>query len=157
MWDLYGKGSGIVAVKSSVGLLKHEMASFAGAIFIAQVRYVDWSSAPWDNNALVMCARKDASYQHESEVRAIIWEMESSTAPVFLSLAGTTDAKVSWHVRAKTDPPYGVDMSVDICRLITEVVVGPRERPWVADLVKSVMKRYGLAQPVKVSDRLTPR
>lgn len=157
MWDLYGKGNGIVAVKSSVGLLKNEVDSFAGAVFIAQVRYIDWSSAPWDNNALVMCARKDASYQHESEIRAIIWEMESSTQPVFSSLVGATGAKLSWLGRTKTDPPLGVEVSVDVGRLITEVMVGPRERPWVVDLVRSVMKKYGLKQPVKVSDRLTPR
>ncbi len=70
MWDLYGKGSGIVAVKSSVGLLKNELISFSGSVNIAKVRYVDWESAPWHNNALVMCARKDSSYQHESEVKS---------------------------------------------------------------------------------------
>jgi hypothetical protein len=157
MWDLYGKGSGIVAVKSSVGLLKNEMANFSGSVFIAQVRYIEWSSAPWDNNALVMCARKDASYQHESEVRAMIWEAASSTTTAFSSLSGDPTTKAYWLGRTKNDPPFGVGVPIDVCKMITEVVVGPRERPWVAELVKSVMKRYGLGQPVTVSNRLTPR
>jgi hypothetical protein len=134
MWDLYGEGSGIVAVKSSVGLLKNELNSFIGSIYIARVRYIDWESAPWDNNSLVMCARKDSSYQHESEVRAMIWEAAASTAGAFSSFTGVK----YWEGRTVSDPPFGIEVSIDICRMITEVVVGPRERPWVAELVKRV-------------------
>lgn len=158
MWDLYGKGSGIVAVKSSLGLLKNEMDNFSGSVYIAQVRYVEWSSAPLDNNnALVMCARKDASHQHETEVRAMIWEAASSTAAAFSSLADSTTAKAYWLGRTKNDPPLGIGVPIDVSKMIYEVVVGPRELPWVAELVRAIMKRYGLCQPVTISNRLTPR
>jgi hypothetical protein len=56
-----------------------------------------------------------------------------------------------------TDPPLGLKVSIDLREMITEVVVGPRERPRVAELVKSVMTKYGLGQPVTVSNRLSPR
>lgn len=159
MWDLYGKGSGIVAVKSSVGLLKTELASFHGPVYIARVDYIDWRTALPDNHAYAMCARKDSSYEHESEVRAIIleWEAPSSSASASSVLAGSSAAKVPWQERTANDPPLGLQVAIVLREMITEVVVGPRERPWVAELVKSVMTRYGLGQPITVSNRLTPR
>jgi hypothetical protein len=104
-WDLYGKGSGIVAVKSSVGLLKTELAGFHQPVYIAQVRYIDWRTARPDNHAYVMCARKHTSYQHESEVRAIIWKVPISNDTAFSGLADSAAAKAPWRDRTARDPP----------------------------------------------------
>ncbi len=76
MWDLYGQGTGIVAVKSTVEKLKEAVAESPLRIFLGKVNYVDWSRAPWDNNALTMCFRKDLSYHHVAEVRAVIWDVD---------------------------------------------------------------------------------
>jgi hypothetical protein len=154
MWDLYGKGSGIVAVKSSVGLLKAELASFSASIHIAQVNYIDWDTHNWNINSLVMSARKDSSYQHESEVRAMIWEVIPLNSPAFLGIAGTDKP---WQERTSLDPPYGLQVPVNVSKMISEIVVGPRESSWVAELVKRVLDKYNLRLSIKVSDRLTPR
>jgi hypothetical protein len=154
MWDLYGKGNGIVAVKSTVGLLKNEFNRFSGSIFFAKVLYIDWASAPWHENALIMCARKDSSYQHESEVRAMIFAPVHADEDENSLLSGNPKA---WYDRAVKDAPLTIEVSIDVSALITEVVVGPRERPWVAELVKRVLKRYGLQPLISVSNRLTPR
>jgi hypothetical protein len=45
MWDLYGKGSGVVAVKSTIGLLRQQFEAQQQDIFLSEVRYVDWSSS----------------------------------------------------------------------------------------------------------------
>jgi len=132
MWDLYGKGSGIVAVKSTAGLLKEAVKSYEEAVFISEVRYFDWNEAPGLDNVLVACSRKDLSYQHEEEVRAVLID----SAP-----------------RQKV----GMAVSVDIDNLITEIIVGPREKEWVARLVEKIKKRYDLPQSVLASDRLKPR
>jgi hypothetical protein len=136
MWDLYGKGSGIVAAKSTVGRLKEAVTSYENPVFISKSRYFDWNDAPGLDNILVACSRKDLSYQHESEVRAMIFEVSNSRA-----------------ARRR----IGIRIPVDVRRLITEVMVGPREHKWVVRLVDRVMKRYKLPQPVVSSDRLTPR
>ena len=132
MWDLYGKGSGIVAVKSTVGLLKQAVESYEEAVFISEVRYFDWNETPGLDNVLVACSRKDLSYQHEGEVRAVL----TDSAP-----------------RQKV----GIAVSVDIDNLISEIIVGPREKEWVAQLVEKIKKRYDLPQSVLASDRLKPR
>jgi len=163
MWDLYGKGSGIVAVKSTVGKLKEAIAESPLRIFLGQVNYVDWNVAPWNNNALVMCFRKDLSYQHEAEFRAAIWD------PDIIS-QNMSDALVAARLRSdyprsgedpfilrKEDGQHGIVIPFALQRFVTELVVGPREKPWVAELVQSVLKRYGLEINMTVSDRLTPR
>jgi hypothetical protein len=136
MWDLYGKGSGIIAVKSTVGRLKEAVATYEKSIFISKSRYFDWNDAPGLDNVLVACSRKDLSYQHESEVRAMIFEVSSN------------------HAARRR---LGLRLPVDIEKLITEVMVGQREQRWVVQLVEQVMKRYKLPQQVLASNRLTPR
>lgn len=135
MWDLYGKGSGIVAVKTTVGLLRRALDSLPQQVFVAAVNYVDWSAALWDNNMLVMCARKDLSYEHESEVRAMVWDC--------LALARPNE--------------LGISVPFDPATFLTEVVVGPREQLWVTPLVDEVLRRYGMTLPVSTSNRLKRR
>lgn len=136
MWDLYGKGTGIVAVKSTVGRLKEAVATHNQPVFISKLRYFDWNDAPGLDNVLVACSRKDLGYQHESEVRAII-----------MGFSRDRSAK----------QPIGIRVPVNIERFFTEVMVGPREKKWVVRLVERVMNRYGLRHPVVASNRLTPR
>jgi hypothetical protein len=133
MWDLYGKGSGIVAIKSTVGLLKETISGYERSVFISKSRYFDWNEAPGIDNVLVACSRKDLSYEHESEVRALIM--------------------IDSRNRAKRRCP-GIGVPVDVKHLITEIVVGPREQDWVVTLVEQVVKRYRLSERVVASDRL---
>jgi hypothetical protein len=62
MWDLYGKGIGIVAIKSSIGRFKQAIAGCERNIFISNTKYVDWDAASGSRNLLVTCSRKDVSY-----------------------------------------------------------------------------------------------
>lgn len=136
MWDLYGKGSGILAVKSTVGRLRDAAVTYDKPVYISKVKYLDWGDAPGIDNVLVACSRKDVSYQHEVEVRAIVLDVSKNRC---------------------TKRRLGIRLPVDIERLITEVMVGPREQEWVVRLAERVMRRYGLYQKVIASNRLKPR
>jgi hypothetical protein len=149
MWDIYGKGSGVVAIKSTVGLLKEAVASYKWDVMISRVKYIDWNERSWGGNALEMCVRKDLSYAHESEVRAVIWGLGTQT--------GGSSLVTMPPDNDMTSIKFGEEVDVDPARLITEVVVGPREQSRIFNLVQVIMKRYGLPQPVKASDRLNPR
>jgi hypothetical protein len=72
MWDLYGRGSGIIAIKSTVEKFKNAIAAYDKPIYISKISYVDWNEAHGLDNVLVACSRKDLSYEHEAEVRAIL-------------------------------------------------------------------------------------
>ena len=141
MWDLYGKGSGIVAVKTTVELLKQAVSSFPKPVYLTKVDYIDWNTAPLPNNLLTVCARKDMSYEHEKEVRAMIWE----TPPARSTLRKLYDGVV------------GIEVPFDPRLFITEVVMGPREPGWVAPLVQRIITVYRLPHPVKTSNRLKAR
>jgi hypothetical protein len=137
MWDLYGKGSGVVAVKSTVGRLKEAAAKSDESVYISKAKYVDWNDAPGVDNVLVACSRKDLSYQHESEVRIIVMSEKGD--------------------KARASGTSGIRLPILVERLVTEVMVGPREPKWVMELVEHVLNRYGLPQRVTASDRLTRR
>lgn len=163
MWDLYGRGSGIVAVKSTVERLKLAATESRFRTFLGRVKYLDWNVAPWDNNALTMCFRKDLSYQHEAEFRAVIWDSAVTSQNMSDALAiarsrsdyPTTD--VDPFLLRREDGRRGIEIPFATDRFITEVVVGPREQMWVAELVNNVLQRYGLDVNVSISDRLRPR
>ena len=165
MWDRYGKGrgSGIVAVKTTVENLKLALSESPHRIFLGKVNYVGWDLASWNNNGLTMCFRKDSSYEHEKEVRAVVWDPD-------IVGRNMSDALAAAHLRSdypnsgsdpfllrKEDGEHGIRVPFAAARFVTEVVVGPREGRWVATLVESVMRRYGLQIKPKISDRLTPR
>jgi len=163
MWDLYGKGSGIVAVKTTVDKLKLAIAESPLRIFLGTVKYIDWRVAPWDNNSLAMCFRKDLSYEHETEVRAIIWDegiIARNMSDAIVAARSRSDYPNSGRepfILRKEDGEHGIRAPFPPARLVREVVIGPREGRWVAGLVESVLKRYGLKINMTISNRLMPR
>jgi hypothetical protein len=163
MWDLYGKGSGIVAVKTTVGRLKQAIAESPLRVFLGEVNYVDWNLAEWRNNPLMMCFRKDSSYKHESELRAIIWDQGviarnmSDALVAARSRNDYPDSIPDLFILRKEDGQRGIEVPFSFERFVTEVVIGPREGHWMAGLVKSVLRRYGLEVSMTISSRLIPR
>ena len=163
MWDLYSRGGGMVAVKTTIEHLKLAIAESSLRIFLGCVKYLDWNLASWDNNSLAMCFRKDSSYKHEEEVRAVIWDQDrisQNMSDALVAARSRSDYPNSGSdpfLLRKEDGRHEIYVPFCPARFITEVVIGPRERPWVAELVKSVLKRYGLKINMTVSNRLTPR
>jgi hypothetical protein len=163
MWDLYNKGSGIVAVKTTVENLKLALAESSRRTFLGRVKYLKWDLASWDNNTLAMCFRKDSSYEHEKEVRAVIWDKDivarnmSDAIEAARSRSDYPNSGSDPFILRKGDGQHGVYVPFSPARFVTDVVVGPRERRWVAGLVESVLKRYALDINMTISNRLTPR
>jgi hypothetical protein len=152
-----------VAVKTTVANLKTAILESPLRIFLGEVKYVDWDSPLFPNNSLAMCFRKDESYEHEKEVRAVIWDIDlinkcmSDALEAFRRRTGSSLKGVDPFTLRKEDGQRGIELPFDPNRFVTEVVVGPRETPSVADLVKRVMDRYGLKIKMTISNRLMPR
>ena len=151
MWDLYRRGSGVIAIRSTVGDLKNAISHFERPVYIGEVKYVDWNEAPWDNNMLAMCVRKVLAYKHESEVRALVWALDASLSvpPMLRTEPGTP-----------VNPeglPRGLEVPFNFHDHVTDMWIGPREAPWLVNLVKQIMKRYALPQHVVASSLLQPR
>lgn len=163
MWDLYGKGSGTVAVKTTIESLKEAISESPLRIFLAEVKYVDWNLAPFDNNSLVMCFRKDSSYEHEKEIRAVISDVDiigrnmSDALTAARLRSDYPNSGSNPFILQRLDGQRGIEVPFDPARFITEIVVGPRETDSIDRLIKGILERYGLKIKVTMSDRLTPR
>ena len=152
MWDIYWKDSGVVAIKSTVGRLKEVLDGYAYTAFIGRVIYVDWNEIAWNLNALKMVTRKDRSYEHELELRAIVWGLGVEGDPPII-----TGHSLDPDGRYVSEGPLGVEVACDPERLVTEIVIGPREQEIFHRLLGPILSRYGLTIPVCASDRLRAR
>ena len=152
MWDIYGKGGEVVAIKSTIGRLKESLATHPLNVFIGNVKYVDWGQLSWHMNALAMVMRKGSSYEHEREVRAVVWGIgPQGGEPPIVSSSFTDEGRYVFH------GPLGLEIAIEPERLIAEIMIGPREQAMLQKLLGPVLRRYNLEIPVTASDRLKPR
>jgi hypothetical protein len=157
MWDLYNRGNGTVAVASTIGLLKEVLTQESlkdelELCSLGRVRYVPWESHRDPSiDPLSICFRKDLSYEHESEVRAVIhrWDLFG----VELGMQKLDDRLSDIIDRI----PAGIDLTIDLSRFITGVVVGPEPHSRSEELVRSIVEHYELPWSVRPSRLLKKR
>ncbi len=140
MWELYLKTFEGVAIETTVGRLKRSFdAEPDHKVFISRVIYIDYETAPvpWDNG-FFPAIHKRKSFEHEQELRALIW----------WALVKNVDLNAP--------PPDGIDARVDIPRLVRSVFISPSAGSWYVDVVRSLLDKFGYATiPVKQSQLYT--
>ena len=119
-----------VAIRSTFDRLKTSLEGSETAVYLGEVTYIDSSKdlIP-EGNAFTpaMCKRK--SFEHESELRALVMDLE-------ISEGGHVDFEASvWEV--------GVEVEADLKTLVEKVHVSPTAPVWFADLVAAVTARCG--------------
>jgi hypothetical protein len=142
MWDIYGKNGASVAIKSTVGLLKKALTNERNDIHIARVQYVDPRRLSMANGPLMLCSRKSSSYEHENEVRVLVF------GRCYIDQQGR-----SLITGGDFDPatlPSGIEIDFEPHRFITEAVVGPREQARMHRLIEDVLNRYDAR--IKITD-----
>jgi hypothetical protein len=136
MWNLYLKSNEGIAIQSTYKRFKNCFNNNKIAeVYIGQVKYIDYHAEflrPGLGYGYYMHKRK--SFEHEKELRALVAKHE------LLESAG-----------GKPRTEEGIYVSVNINTLLEKVVVSPESPPWVANLVKDVVKRYGLRKRVEIS------
>ncbi|MFC2000981.1 hypothetical protein ACFLUZ_00560 [Chloroflexota bacterium] len=128
MWKLYLKSNEGIAIQSTYNRLRNCFKKETPDIWVGRVKYMDYTKELIaDVNFLAPFLSKRKSFRHEQEVRAIIFKFNltkhGSTKPAFKD---------------------GLGVAVDPELLIEKVYVAPASPPWVRDLIKSVMMKYGL-------------
>lgn len=140
LWDQYAKSSGF-AIRSTVGRLKQSILD-EGPNFIGNIEYLDYDK---DNvvelNMLKPPFLKRKSFQHEKEVRLMIWEM-----PI------QEDGPISWE-QTQQSKTLRVDLSI----LIEEIYASPTLDDWLLPHIRELFSRFGFpSMEIKKSDLYAP-
>lgn len=138
LWQLYCSGQGGVAIQTTVGRIKQSFETEKRDIYIGKVKYINYvkGSIPLDN-ALYPFLFKRKSFEHEQELRAIVF------SPDFVIKGGSLE-RISY--------PEGCYVKIVPDILIEKVFVSPMTPKWQSGVVKSVLSKYGLEKKVHQSD-----
>ncbi|UCV28689.1 hypothetical protein [Ferribacterium limneticum] len=135
LWELYGKSDASVAITTTVGRLRKELAAsnLLGVTSLCKVEYIKhWNDPKIDIIPYSNVFRyKVVAYDFEREVRIIHDRFEQN-----FKMSGKES---------------GLPLSVRLNSLLRSIVVSPSAQPWFIDLVKDVAQRYGVTTPVRRS------
>lgn len=133
MWKLYLKSNEGIAIKSTYSRLYSALSSSEFDINIGKVKYIDYENDifPLDNGFYPF-VHKRKSFEHEQELRALIW------------LKSAHNNKLIENI----DVLYGINIEVDLNKLIESIYVSPNSPKWIYDLIVSIIKRYKLNKNV---------
>lgn len=135
LWELYGKSDASVAITTTVGRLRKEIAEspLLGTTNLCKVEYVKhWNDPkiniiPYSN----VFRYKVIAYDFEREVRIIHDRFEQNFK--------------------RSEKENGMRLNVRLNNLLRSIVVSPSAQPWFIDLIKDVTERYGVTTPIKRS------
>jgi hypothetical protein len=136
MWSQYLKTQEGIAIRSSYQRLTESFERYQDfEVHIGMVNYLDYESdtIPFGNIlAPVMFKRK--SFEHERELRAVVWTLEHG--------------KNAMGSENKFKDISGLYVAIDIPTLIERIYVTPTAPTWVRELIGSLVKRFGYTIPV---------
>lgn len=131
LWQLYGGASTSLTVNTTVGRLTAACISWAEAVVIQKVKYIDHFEDP---DMVIGRYTDPLQFKHE----AYDFERE---ARVMLP------RQDNWE-----NNPEGIQLRLpDLNSLITSVVVAPEAGKWFFELIQDITQRYGLKAPVRMS------
>lgn len=140
MWSQYSGAQEGIAIRTDFNSLAESLIDDRG-IYIGQVSYIDYAKdSILDDNLFEPFLYKRKSFEHEREVRALIFELPSHEG----THTGPLDMSQALY-------PIGTYCKVDLSLLVSEVVVAPYAPDWFLELTVSVADRYGLQAPVSRS------
>jgi hypothetical protein len=135
MWALYAKDG--VAVCSNVGRLIRSLRDTPEEVRIGRVRYLDYEREVIPEGSIYApFTFKRKSFEHEHEVRAVIYRYPIATAE------GLEPAPPIGH---------GISFPVDLTELVQAVYIGPLQPAWFANVVRQVSRAFGLTCEIRQS------
>ncbi len=169
MWDLYAQRYQGIAIQSTYAKLAARLPSKVPSrrlgnkypgwyvketdVFVGVVEYGDYEIDPISTtNMYYPYMHKRKSFEHERELRAVIWESQLQEYADSSIHHTTTAAKDSI-----VNPVYGLRVDISINELVEKVVVSPTAPNWFGELVENVSVRYGLDRRCIDKSRLYKR
>jgi len=140
MWKLYLTSREGIAIESDFDRMEQSFANVQEDVFIGRVLYIDYDREDIPtSNMLYPLMTKRKSFEHEKEVRAVIWRGLQGAEQIL-----NENAKAPWN-----DPGELIPVNMDV--LIRAVYVAPGSPEWFVDIVKNVTHKYGFEKPIEHS------
>jgi len=142
MWKIYLTSNEGIAVQSTYGRLVESLASYNDfEVQIGKIKYIDYEKEAIPmGNLLLPFMHKRKSFEHEEELRALIWTPQH----------GKNDISDPQNNKYAND--HGLYVGVDLDLLIDKIFVAPNASSWVSDSIKTVVEKFGLNKKIKQSD-----
>jgi hypothetical protein len=128
LWSQYAAGAGL-AVKSSIDRIKRAI-SGGPDYHIGRVDYLDFTKDAYGRpylNALILPFLKRKSFEHEREVRILVWDPHK---------IGPTDPGTSL--------PEGIELPVTLHELIEALYISPEAPTWLSVHIVELLRRFEL-------------
>ena len=153
MWNLYLKSNEGIAIQSTYRKLRASIVD-PEMVHLGKVEYIDYekdvighyydinSANPSVYNPFSTFVHKRKSFEHEREVRALIWKPPT-----------VAEDRIGYYQDTITD---GINIKVNVELLVEKVYVAPSAPSWLLALVSAVAQRYGFTfemVPSKLDER----
>lgn len=130
MWSLYAKTNESIAIETNYSAL---LSALPDNSYLGMVTYLDYDNEEIpDNNTFYPIMHKRISFEHEKEIRSVIWRED---------LFGSSNNNLT-----------GLNIKVDINSLIKGIYISPTAPHWFYETVKDVAQKYGLLALIYKSD-----
>ena len=155
MWKIYAGDQEGVCIQSTFGHLVSSLNSVEEPIFIGKVKYRNYRmDSINEGDVFAPLMSKRLSFQHEHELRAVVWRIQD-TERVLIKADGSPGDANNW-ARAKSVNKYpdrlGYNIQVNVPSLVETICISPTSRPWFSRLVQSMVEKLGFNLEVRQSD-----
>lgn len=141
MWRIFVKSDQGVAIESTFEKLTGSISAEEYDLMLGKVKYIDYAKEKIPITDLRNSFfYKNSYFEHEKELRLIGYRID-----------GVTSGPVTMP-NFRPMPAGGLDLPVDVSKLISAIYVSPYAPNWFNDLVGQIVQRYGLDVPVYPSE-----
>ncbi len=131
MWRLYLKSNEGIAIQSSYARLRDSFKVTDTRVFIGTLNYIDYENDFIHfSNSILPYGYKRKSFEHEHELRCLIW---------------LVDQKSSQYAALKSG---GVKIKIDVINLIENIYLSPNSPEWLTTLLQDIFNKYDLSIPI---------
>jgi hypothetical protein len=135
MWQVYAGVGKSIAIRSNLQRLQSSLSNDPRRVFIGKVKYIDYRTDSIGlGNLFNPYLRKRRSFEHESEVRLVLWSFQKGDDEF-----GGFASDENGHLLT----PYGHAVHVDLKQMIEAVFISPKAKPWFSEVAQDVLCKYG--------------
>lgn len=128
---MYTKATQGVAIQTTYKKLVDSFKNYLKSpIYIGTMKYIDYTSQTIDQtNSFNPMLHKMKSFEFERELRAVIL---------------LPDVYRDIPINNSKNYPTGINVPIDLNRLIEDIYLAPTTKPWIKELLTNIMNKNGI-------------